>query len=63
MTQCPDCGGTDFTIDETIGHKADLDEDGELTVYRAGFYNSINSIECSKCGHQLKEEDFKQINF
>jgi len=58
-----ECGSTDFIINEGIGHRAEIGEDGELTVYKSGYVNEIEEIKCRYCEREFGENQFKQINF
>jgi len=56
------CGSTTFDINEGIVHRASINEDGELTVYKV-VANEIETIDCQECGAEYSESDFKQVNF
>ena len=62
MDKCKKCGSKDFSVNESLSHKASLDCDGNLTVYKNKSDN-IDDIVCSDCGASNSESDFKQINF
>ena len=57
-----ECGSRDFIVDEGIAHKAELDEEGNLTVYKSQECE-IMKIVCAKCDTDYSESDFNQINF
>ena len=57
-----ECGSTEFIVDEAIAHKADLDEEGNLTVYKSQDCDILKVL-CKKCDKEYSEKDFNQINF
>jgi len=57
-----ECGSNHFIINEGISHSAELDCDGDLTVY-GNQANEIESIICRDCERIYSEKNFNQINF
>ncbi|MCX6121923.1 MAG: hypothetical protein NTX44_09920 [Ignavibacteriales bacterium] len=57
-----ECGSKEFIVDEAIAHQAEMDDDGELTVYKSQECEVLKVV-CAKCDKVYSEEDFKQINF
>ena len=55
------CGSTDFTVTETIAHKAAVDEEGRLVVYKGD--GGIDEIVCESCGKTYASDDFESIDF
>ena len=59
----PECNSVEFTIVETIVHKAGIDpENGNLDVLKCTD-NFIDGIECNECGRPHTHADFTNINF
>lgn len=61
MKKCK-CGSVNFTIVESIVHKATLLENGILEAFSIQ-ENSIDNIECRGCGEAFAIEEFKDISF
>lgn len=60
ITKC-ECGCQEFYIMEGIAHKAEVDDEGNLTVYKGD--GGIDEISCQECGKIYSEDNFNQINF
>jgi hypothetical protein len=61
MSKC-ECGSKEFLIMEGIVHKAEIDEEGNLTAYKVAD-NAIEGISCGECGKPYPETAFNKIDF
>lgn len=57
------CGCENFTIVETLVHKASINQEtGALEAYK-NQSNEIEVINCYRCGEEYSVNDFKDIEF
>ena len=48
ITACPDCGGAEFFVVESLMHYADV-SDGKLIVTSRDKHNEVDAIVCRVC--------------
>ena len=55
------CGSEDFWLNESLGWKCFVGDDGALECHNKA--NDISSIVCKQCDAVYSEENFSEINF
>lgn len=61
MKKCRVCGENSFWVNEGLTWGASIDENGVLDCYKPNAV--IETIICTECGTEFKEDDFKEVNF
>lgn len=58
MKECKKCGSKLFVINEGVSHKAELQADGTLHIYKENWASEMESVFCQECGEEYSVEDF-----
>jgi len=61
MKKCKKCGSKDFYLEESMGWKCYIDDDGGMQCKNTD--NDIEGIFCDKCGEEYKDYNPNKINF
>jgi hypothetical protein len=59
--KCKKCGSETMWIEESLGWKCSVDENGEIDCHNKS--NEIEKVTCFDCGEIWHIENYEKINF